>query len=717
MVEMLMMDAKKLENTNPKDALAIAENAYEIAKTDDNATDMAWSLILMGRCLGLIGKFHEAVKHLNEALEISKTLKSGVCEGEAYNALGNVQSDLKIFDNAINYFSKGLKIAKKEQLENLEADILSNIGTVYSELHNFDTALSYYLKVLEKCKKTGDKFVEAKCTYNTGVVYYEKGNFSKSREYTLKSLEISKEEQDRIGCCYSLHFLAIIERHNKNYKKSYEFFKESLVIATETGDIEGEIDILIDMSELMIEEERFEKGLEYLHESLRLSENIDGNTFIAKIYSHLAKVYKRIGNVAETMYYYEKFHDATNDTISIRREEKLRTISFQLELDESQQETETYRELMKRLENRTSELYESYSKIKVVSEIGQSLTATLDLEKIFNRIYENINKLMDATVLGVGLYNVSENCIEYKLFIEKGKEMPLFKVPLTSTTSFAAWAFNNKQDVLLNDAEKEYSKYSRGIDASVGNKMPSSIFYPLIVEDTAIGVLTVQSENKHAYENNVLDTLKIFVSYIAIAINNAQNSEKLAEEIKLKEITQKKLEYSNEKLVKLSNLDGLTNIPNRRFFDKIFEREWNQAVNSQTSVSILLIDIDYFKEYNDNYGHLEGDKVLQQIAKGIENITMECDDVAARYGGDEFIALLKNTDKAQALEISVKINEHIKHLAIEHSFATINDYVTLSIGVATATPNDDMKGNSLIDKADEALYLAKRSGRNRSEVK
>lgn len=708
--------AEELENKNPKEALTLAEQAYEIAVKEKYDIELVKSLIRIGRCLWLMGSYQEAVKNLNIALELSKTLDHGIYEVEALKALGNVQSSLNIYDNAINFYAKALKIVKRDQLTHLEPSLLNNIGGTYLNLEEYDEGLNYVSQCLVKCQELGDRFGETVSTYNLGEVYFKKKDYVQSKEYALKSLQISQEDHDRIGYSYSLYLLGIIEKENNHYDKALTLLNDSLKIANETSDYNVQVEILINMSEIYINDQHIEEGINKLHEALTISEMIDGNTITPTIYSKLANAYEQLGNQVKTLEYYKMFHDATNDANEMRREEKLRSITFQLKLEQSQQETETYRELMRELEKRTQELSQSYSQIQVVSEIGQSITSTLNLEKSFNRIYENINKLMKSTVLGIGLFNKEEDCIEFKLYKENGIDMPAHKISLSSTTSWAIWAFKHKQEIMINDVEKEYVNYLQGRKASIGSMMLSVIFYPLIVEGTIIGVVTVQSEERNAYEQSALDTMRIFASYIAIAINNAQKSEQLAEEIKIKEKAQRELENLNKKLLVLSELDGLTNIPNRRCFDQEFEKEWKNSLDQQSPLSILIIDIDKFKEYNDNYGHLEGDQVIQQIAKVIEQVALNQKGMAARYGGDEFVILIKEKNADETLKVAMLVNEAIRNLGIRHEYSPIKDIITLSIGCSVIIPNQSIEKQSLLNKADEALYRSKDKGSNREEL-
>ena len=164
----------------------------------------------------------------------------------------------------------------------------------------------------------------------------------------------------------------------------------------------------------------------------------------------------------------------------------------------------------------------------------------------------------------------------------------------------------------------------------------------------------------------------------------------------------------------LSTLDGLTGIPNRRYFDDIFQREWYRGVRHQKQISILLLDIDYFKTYNDNYGHLAGDECLRKLVGGLREIGLRTTDLLARFGGDEFILLLPETDANGADCVANKVQEKVKILNIPHAYSEIANHVTLSIGEATTIPSQERSRFDLINYADERLYEAKDNGRNQT---
>lgn len=171
------------------------------------------------------------------------------------------------------------------------------------------------------------------------------------------------------------------------------------------------------------------------------------------------------------------------------------------------------------------------------------------------------------------------------------------------------------------------------------------------------------------------------------------------------------LKRRGDMLERLVGLDGLTGIANRRKFDEVLDVEWARAARHGQPISLLMLDIDYFKQYNDYYGHAKGDKTLILVAKAIAQALPRAGDLVARYGGEEFACILSQTTVAGAQTVAMRMHEAINALAIPHEKSEVAPHLTVSIGVASSFPGADNSSN-FIDKADKALYRAKHQGRN-----
>ncbi|MEO5349062.1 MAG: diguanylate cyclase [Magnetococcus sp. YQC-3] len=174
------------------------------------------------------------------------------------------------------------------------------------------------------------------------------------------------------------------------------------------------------------------------------------------------------------------------------------------------------------------------------------------------------------------------------------------------------------------------------------------------------------------------------------------------------------LKKRGDMLERLAVLDGLTCIPNRRRFDQFLDYEWSRSLRYTYSFSLLLMDVDFFKLFNDHYGHSRGDDCLKRVASAILQAMPRTIDLAARYGGEEFACIMPETDSAGAQVVAERILSSVRALEIPHAKSAVAGHVTLSIGIASLVPTAQQRTLDLISMADKALYQAKRSGRNRA---
>jgi diguanylate cyclase (GGDEF)-like protein len=208
----------------------------------------------------------------------------------------------------------------------------------------------------------------------------------------------------------------------------------------------------------------------------------------------------------------------------------------------------------------------------------------------------------------------------------------------------------------------------------------------------------------HAFESGAVDYVTKPIHWAVLY----QRVRRLIQQVRL----YSELERANLELKRLATSDGLTQVANRRHFDEYLDQEWQRMQREQGPLSLVLCDIDFFKAFNDSYGHQSGDECLRKIAAMLHEAAKRSMDLAARYGGEEFAIILPNTDRDGAEQVAQEIQESIIELSIPHRKSQVGEIVTVSIGVATTVPVPFIAPQMLIEAADRALYQAKDAGRN-----
>ena len=252
------------------------------------------------------------------------------------------------------------------------------------------------------------------------------------------------------------------------------------------------------------------------------------------------------------------------------------------------------------------------------------------------------------------------------------------------------WVDNIADEIKPNLLRQKYA-------LEVGLKTAFGI--PILANEQVLTILVFYKKQLSQPEPRLLDLVHAVATQLASLI--------------LLKRTEAALVKANQELERLATLDSLTGVANRRLFDEYLGLEWLQMFREQSPLSLILCDVDFFKLYNDTYGHLVGDFCLQQVATTINSCVKRPSDLVARYGGEEFAVILPNTDANGALQVAESIRQKVQALKITHATSTVNEFVTLSLGVTTVIPNTEINPDLLIAITDKALYSAKEQGRNR----
>lgn len=332
---------------------------------------------------------------------------------------------------------------------------------------------------------------------------------------------------------------------------------------------------------------------------------------------------------------------------------------------------------------------------------------------------ELINKIIDQTKVSfeiIYLYNEPQ-VIPYQEVIEGLEETILyFEIDETNNDSYNLYKYY--RDIEKNPSFIIKSKFPRSISVH-GKKVIAFATIYLIATGVIVLFVIILLVNRYAVNPlYVLDKHMIEIikkNDFSIRIKSNRNDE-IGDLSNAFDFFIGKIEAQKKQLEDLSTIDGLTNIANRRKFDCTLMSEFERHKRFRSTIALLLIDVDYFKLYNDFYGHQAGDECLKKIGALLEKYSKRAGELAARYGGEEFVLIYSNCKKEDVLNISNNLIQDVKALNIEHKKSEITDHVTFSIGIALYVPEIGDDPSVIIKMADEALYKSKNKGRNRATL-
>jgi len=320
-------------------------------------------------------------------------------------------------------------------------------------------------------------------------------------------------------------------------------------------------------------------------------------------------------------------------------------------------------------------------------KIGIMLTSSGSEDELLNTIVKWATRLTNTPAGSIALYDEQENSMEivalygFKKDFRSQERWPIRKGGLTE------YILNQNAPTVIKDINK-FNQADKSIIQADG--IASLIAIPLIAERTTIGILYVDDFVPRDFSTKDESILTLLSTQAAIAIEKMQLFEKVK---------------------KLAITDGLTGLYNHRYFIKQLRKEVKRAKRYTHQLSVLIIDIDHFKHYNDTNGHLQGNEAIKQVTRLMENATRTM-DILSRYGGEEFAVILPETSKQRALKTAIRVCQSVETAKVIGEEKQPLKKLTISIGVATY-PEDATRGSALIECADQALYHAKHEGRNR----
>ncbi len=698
----LLFAAWECTLTDPDKARELALRAHDLAEKLGSADELAESQLLLARCKGGADQYEEAVEDALLALQVFIERSHIVGQIRAYRVLGFIYSRYGKFDKSLENLFKGVKLLTESGYDVREgpypttAILYNNIAYIFAETGRSAEALDYFFKAYELARSC-EGTMTITVLINIAETELDLGDTKMALRYNkmaLTELNRHKHTDQDLHNCYNA--FGLIYRKMGQYDLALDSFLKAREAAQRASSKFSLIVSSLDIARLHLLQGHAALAVETINEVQSSAEEIEANALMRDIHQVKAQAYEELGDCAQALQHYKQYMERSRAVDIRNMEQRITQYETEFRIEQAHKDAEIYRlrniELKQKsdeIEQKALQLEQSNRFITIISEIGQRITALLDLEDVFNTIYLSVNRLMDARAFAIGFYNAAIDAVEMDFVIEDKKRRPPFRLE-GSDDGFVMECVHT--GVFAVDNHLAGEKYDN-VFVTNGQQPRSAVFCPLLIAGRVLGVLTLQSYYPDAYNSNHIDIIRALASYIAIALNNSQQSESL-------KVTARELDL-------LSKTDPLTGLYTRRHIIDKMEEEYRRYQRYGKKFTLMLVDIDYFKKINDAYGHTCGDHVLIAVSEQMKMMLRQ-QDCLARWGGEEFLILLPETSAQKAVALAERLRNKIA--SMEFKFREHSLHITMTIGLCESGKTTTI--DELIMRADHALYEGKDRDRN-----
>lgn len=726
-------------------AQSIARKLIDYHYDKMDKSQRAKSYRQLARSSFFLGNDLDSIKYSNMGLEMLDEDKTNYIASRLYNNLAGSYARRNNYSLSINAYGKALEAAVISEKVIFENVIINNIGNLYILISDFEYALISFWKCIELFEsnpehKKDSIFKDGNVITNINIAICLSNIFQYERaaKYIEKVKALFEKETPEVFYTYVLDAEIKICEGLGQYDKADSIFNDVYRRYKEDNNMIELSKSLLRYVEMLLERRKFD--FKYIVKNLKAAENfslkLKDNSTLSKIYLRFIDAYIRQKDNENIYKYYlkylshseevEKRYFKEQSSATKGQYEAIQIKSDKLLMDEARIKIEIERH---RISEEKNVLESDYEMLRFINSVAAKIRVHDEFGKILQELKKSImQKIRVDEVLIFSVNSASKTVTRYNIKKsshidinlekdqkEKKNELESFTFAIDETENVITEIIREKRAFIFDEASKELAEQGFENKHCLKSEISyeSVINLPLIINEKVIGVFSIYSFEKAAFTDREINLIKTLLPYISIAVYNFQKEtilqEELANQLKLKS----DLERINSKLVYISELDGLTNVPNKRYFDMKYHYI-NRLVSEDenSAIAVYMLDIDRFKNYNDSYGHLEGDKVLQKIAQRLNDEFNSRDSVFARFGGEEFVAVQKSNNFEKVCKHAEKLRKLVEDMKIENE-NTEHGIITISIGLVFCKPDSVGESDRIISAADRLLYKAKKLGRNK----
>lgn len=582
--------------------------------------------------------------------------------------------------------------------DNIRSLVYCNISDMYLCLEQYTQAVNYAKQGISASNNANHQLNLAICLLNLGYAYGHLQHFDDAIGFIHQAKNIAKTQENKRILALSYGYLAQIMAKQKHadQDKIMTYFEQSELIYIHIHDKHNRLENNIFFAKYLESINQNEKALALCHK-IQLQVNSNNNYGFYSIFT-------------DTL---EKLHQKSQQWDALIATQQQHIFAAEKALSQfKKHENNALIKNVDRIEDSQNQqvLAHMQEHMGAITEIGQYIATTTDLKGSLNNILTKINTILPTFEFGIALYDKEKDLLDYRYFVDTNKLVPQLTIDCKKYKTVGTYVIKNRTTVHLNTVtddslapfvDHEQRKEKDLVKRDNSREVHSIILTPIILKDDVLGLLSVQHPSANQYHQHHRHLIEHLASFIAVSLENLKQRERL--------------EKANETLDKLSRTDPLTGLYNRYQLDKITPSLCKTALDEQKQISVLMLDLDDYKKYNDVHGHLEGDDALRTLSHLIQHAFHHQNDYLFRYGGDEFLIICFDQSSNLIKEkIEVLRNElYAKNLSNPES--RYSDRLSLSIGgintqLQYGSELNDV--NKLFQKADEQLYAVKEAGRN-----
>ncbi|MBF4692752.1 sensor domain-containing diguanylate cyclase [Fusibacter ferrireducens] len=665
-----------------------------LLKTLDQISDdalKARTLANYARELLFVGEVASAHDAALKALDLARNLEDKDLNLKAINTLGNVHNQAGRFALALDYYHQGLRLTEyKDQKVNYKSTLINNIATVYNSMGMKEKAINYYYEAFELARKEFNIKSQYLVAYNIVDLHLEQKQLNEVPTYLNKMAVCLKSVKYLEGLYFIVlsKYLSIQEQ----YKDAETELKKAELLFEAEEDLIGLNAVIFERVKQLYRTGRVEDAFVLCQKVVENSEKIDDHEILRNALKMCCYLTEKLELVDIGFENYRKL---------INYDEKLMQNLYEASIFQLTEKTEI--ELNEKIKENNEKLFEN---MRFIHEVSKDISKEQDYDTLIELIIQKLKSFVACDAIVIGLYDKEKALITRRTMYHDGEISSTYDISVSNKSSLAAWTIRNEKEVYTgrNTQLKLYDFESLNVNFLEITVPYETVFYvPLVNDNEVIGVFSLQKYEPNGFDYYELEMIRVFSSYISIAITNALKSEQM--------------KILNRTLEHISRRDGLSGLLNRNALNEDVKKILNTVRADDLEIATILCDIDFFKEYNDQYGHLEGDHAIKSISDVIFKEASVFTPYVYRFGGDEFLVIIPNADYEKVKTLANKMLVGVNELNILHKDVGVNKRVSISIGVAIFEHYDvDTSEDLLLKNADIALYGSKRVGRNQVQI-